>query len=342
MRKQQLSRSPDQRDASTLYAPVLEILFDELEVLGIPCPATGTVDTPSRFTEEYLRTVQILEEHLAHDDGHPPMTRTDIELMCRCALSAPTLARAMDLLVNFAAIIHPRSGQLSVEKCDGGYRFVHNSLRGSQSLASSLSDITGIFAFKQLFQWLTGGQAVPRTVSIGQLRRNDILPFLHLFNIAVVANGPVYFLEYAQEDMQRPVVVAAGAFEEFFEFFPCAVYTPDGMPLDNQIASLLSAALRQSMPLPGLAQVAASLGIPPSTLRRKLDTQGTSFRAIREQCQYEAATALLAESALGVSDIADAIGFSNAATFRRAFRRWNGASPTDYRQNSGRVARVRA
>jgi AraC-like DNA-binding protein len=340
MPKRLLHNSPDRRAASALYAPVLEILFDELDVLGIACPAPGVVNTPSRFTAEYLRTVQILEEHLARDDGHAPMTRTDVELMCRCALSAPTLAKAMALVVDFAAMIHPRSGQLSVEKCPGGYRFVHNSLRGSLSLASSLSDITGIFAFKQLFQWLTGGQAVPTTVSIGQLRRKDILPFLHLFNIPVVAFGPVYYLEYAEADMHRPVVVHAGAFEPFFEFFPCAVYTPDEMPLSNQISSLLSAALRQALPLPGLAQVAASLGMPPSTLRRKLDTLGTSFRALREQCQYDAALSMLADSALGVSDIADTLGFSNAATFRRAFRRWSGVAPTAYRQQGDGIDNV--
>ncbi len=328
-----MNRWLDDQEAQTLYSPVLEILFDELEVLGIPCPAHAAIDTPSQFTTEYLRTVQILEEYLAGDDRHVPMTRRDVELMCRCALSAPTLARAMELVIDFAAMIHPRSGQLSLERCNTGYRFVHNSLRGSQSLASSLVDITGIFAFKQLFQWLTGGQVIPSTVSIGQLRRKDILPFLHLFNIPVVGNGPVYYLEYTEEDVQRPVVVSAGAFDQFFEFFPCAVYTPDEIPLSNQISSLLSAAIRQALPLPGLVQVAASLAMPASTLRRKLDSQGTSFRALREQCQYEVALSLLAHSGLGVSDIAETIGFSNSSTFRRAFKRWSGVCPTVYRQN---------
>jgi AraC-like DNA-binding protein len=328
----EFNKWPGDQQAATLYSPVLEILFDEMQALGLPCPSRGLVDTPARFTTEYLQAVQVLEEYLARDDSHPPMTRKEVEMMCRCAMSAPTLARAMELVIDFAAMIFPRAGQLSVEKCNGGFRFIHNSLRGSQSLASSLSDITGIFAFKQLFQWLTGEKVVPMIVSIGHMRRNDILPFLHLFDIPVVANGPVYYLEYSESDVQRPVVVNTGAFDGFFEFFPCAVFTHDEIPLSNQVSSLLSAAIRQATPLPGLVQVAGSLGIPPSTLRHKLENLGTSFRTLREQCQYEAALSLIAESGLDMSEIADVLGFSNAATFRRAFKRWSGIAPMQYRQ----------
>jgi AraC-like DNA-binding protein len=204
-------------------------------------------------------------------------------------------------------------------------------LRGKPSLASSLADITGIFAFKQLFQWLTGGRVAPRLVSIGHLRRDDILPFLHLFSTPVIAEGSVYYLEYAPADLRHHVVASPGAFAQFFEYFPCAVYTPGEMPLANQVSSLLSAAMRQAVPMPALVQVAAQLGVPASTLRLKLEQSGTSYRALRDQCQYEAALVLLADSALSTGDIADQLGFRTAATFRRAFRRWSGAPPSHFR-----------
>lgn len=327
-----------QRQVERAYLPVLDMLFDELDVCGLPRPSAAGVHSPAQFTVAYLQAVQALEACVAGDECHAPMTRREVELMCRCALSAETLAGAMALLIDFAAMIAPRAGRLSLESCDSGYRFVHNSLRSSQSLASALVDITGLFAFKQLFQWLSGGTVVPNTVSIGPLKRNEILPFLHLFNIPVVATGAVYYLQYSAADLERPVVASAGAFAAFFEFFPCAVYTPGELPLGNQVSSLLSAAIRQSTPLPGLVQVARSLGLAPSTLRRNLAQCGTSFRELRVQCQYDAALSLLAETELGISDIADALGFRTPATFRRAFKRWSATAPTQYRNTASELS----
>jgi len=71
-----------------------------------------------------------------------------------------------------------------------------------------------------------------------------------------------------------------------------------------------------------------------STLRRQLASEGTSVRAIRDEVLRDAAVSALAHGDLPMAAIARHLGFSEASAFTRAFRRWTGSAPSDYRAAS--------
>ncbi|MFZ5608492.1 MAG: helix-turn-helix domain-containing protein [Pseudomonadota bacterium] len=75
--------------------------------------------------------------------------------------------------------------------------------------------------------------------------------------------------------------------------------------------------------------VACKLGMSVATLRRRLSAEGTSFRALRQQCLNEAAKALLRQGHR-IAEVADELGFSDFRSFTRAFKTWNGVSPSAY------------
>jgi AraC-like DNA-binding protein len=84
-----------------------------------------------------------------------------------------------------------------------------------------------------------------------------------------------------------------------------------------------------------LASVSEQLKIPQRTLRRRLHEEGTSFREIGEDLRTQLAVKYLRDTDLSVEDIAFALGFSDAANFRHAFRRWTDKSPSEFRDRSG-------
>jgi len=81
-----------------------------------------------------------------------------------------------------------------------------------------------------------------------------------------------------------------------------------------------------------LDHAAARLVVPVRTLRRKLRDEGTSFRDLFDQLRAEVAIKYLRDTQMTVEDIAHALGFSETANFRHAFRRRNCASPQDFRR----------
>ena len=83
---------------------------------------------------------------------------------------------------------------------------------------------------------------------------------------------------------------------------------------------------------PSAPAVASKLGLEPRKLNRLLRREGTNFIRLLEDAQYESAQQLLRDSALPVLSVAWSLGYADASAFSRAFRRWSGLTPTEWRQ----------
>ncbi|RFA25590.1 hypothetical protein CAI21_18885 [Alkalilimnicola ehrlichii] len=82
---------------------------------------------------------------------------------------------------------------------------------------------------------------------------------------------------------------------------------------------------------PSLNKIATRLHVTPRTLHRRLAEEGTSFRVVVHTVRRELAERYLQEGRLTVAEIAFLLGYSEASAFHRAFKRWTGYSPLDFR-----------
>jgi AraC-like DNA-binding protein len=79
-------------------------------------------------------------------------------------------------------------------------------------------------------------------------------------------------------------------------------------------------------------EAAASLFMNKRTLARKLKQENSSFRQIRDDILSQQAASYLCDSKLSIEDIAALMNYYDSANFRRAFKRWFGQPPEQYRQ----------
>ncbi len=77
--------------------------------------------------------------------------------------------------------------------------------------------------------------------------------------------------------------------------------------------------------------VARSLYISKRTLARRLEREGSGYSRIRDEVMSELAIRHLRETELSVEAVAALLGYHDSANFRRAFRRWTGATPSEFR-----------
>jgi AraC-like DNA-binding protein len=82
---------------------------------------------------------------------------------------------------------------------------------------------------------------------------------------------------------------------------------------------------------PSFAEIAELLGTTTRTLRRQLRDENASFRQLTDEVCTYIAMKYLQETAMTNEDIAFALGFSDAANFRHAFRRWTKKTPREFR-----------
>jgi AraC-like DNA-binding protein len=85
--------------------------------------------------------------------------------------------------------------------------------------------------------------------------------------------------------------------------------------------------------------VAARLHCSRSTLFRHLRAEGTGFRQVVDDVRRELATAYLRAGRTSVGEVAYLVGFSDAASFSRTFRRWTGQPPGRFRAAAATTAR---
>lgn len=82
--------------------------------------------------------------------------------------------------------------------------------------------------------------------------------------------------------------------------------------------------------LPALPETAAAFHTTARSLQRRLKDEATSFGDIRDQIRQELAAGLLESHKFTVSEIAYMLGYAGPASFRRAFKRWEGINPGQY------------
>lgn len=85
---------------------------------------------------------------------------------------------------------------------------------------------------------------------------------------------------------------------------------------------------------PQLEEVADQLGIAPWSLQRRLREENLTFSKLVDQVRREMATHYLTQRQLPISELAPLLGYSETSAFSRAFKRWFGVSPRQWRQAS--------
>lgn len=80
-------------------------------------------------------------------------------------------------------------------------------------------------------------------------------------------------------------------------------------------------------------ETADALNMSSRTLCRKLETEHTSFKQVRDDLRRDLAIERLNNSNASISEIAQELGFGEVSSFHRAFRTWTGVTPGTYRQN---------
>ncbi len=81
-----------------------------------------------------------------------------------------------------------------------------------------------------------------------------------------------------------------------------------------------------------IAEVAEHLHVSERTLRRQLETESTSFRAVLDEIRDLLAREYLTKTELTIADIAHLLDYAETVSFRRAFTRWNEVTPSAYRR----------
>ena len=88
---------------------------------------------------------------------------------------------------------------------------------------------------------------------------------------------------------------------------------------------------------PSLIEAATILGTSPRTLQRNISGMGESFSHLLDETRCDMACKLLRQTTPKINEIATILGYTDAGSFTRAFERWMGVAPLNYRNKFSRI-----
>ena len=181
-------------------------------------------------------------------------------------------------------------------------------------------------------RWLVGEAFNPRRGEFSLEIEGDGEAYREYFNCPVSFGGPLNRLLF---DRAVAELVIPNASEELLLLLSeRANRLMDSLSqrsgIASRIASLLATQLGNTLPDKSL--IAAQLGMSERTMQRRLQEEQTSYQEILDNTRHYLARELLRNTRVPLTDVALQLGFSEPSTFFRAFKKWEGMTPGQFRE----------
>lgn len=257
------------------------------------------------------------------------------EFLCRGMLGAPTLAVALDRAARFLRVVLP---DLAVCIRREG-RCAELRIAETLTLAADPDDPGRVFAFEWLLRllhglasWFVGRGLALDSVSFPYARPAHADDYELVYTRHSCFDADVLCARFDVSLLDLPVRRDEGALAAFLDGAPGKItmlYRRD-REMVIRVRDLLRDHLPDNL---SLQVVAARLLLSPRTLNRRLEDEGSGFRAIKDALRRDIAVARLTRTRMPIAAIASELGYADPSAFYRAFVSWVGASPEAFRRH---------
>jgi AraC-like DNA-binding protein len=250
-------------------------------------------------------------------------------MICHSVLNCRTLGQAIDRSLRFYALI-----------LDDIYGKLHrDGAEASITLHEGGAGPQRVFAHEVLLMllhgvacWLVGRRIPIKRAQFSYDEPAHSSEYRLMYSTSIGFRTPHTAIIFDAAYLALPIVQNERTVKEFLR------NAPENILLKYKNGSSLGARirrrLRQSLPgdLPEFEALAEEMNMTPATLRRRLHEEGTFYQSIKDQLRRDLAIGYLSHSKRSAMDIGLELGFSERSAFHRAFKKWTGASPGEFRR----------
>ena len=251
-------------------------------------------------------------------------------MLCHSVVNCKTLGQALDRSLRFYGLILDDFSGTLVRDGQEARIVLHERAAGANQR---------VFAHELLLMLLYGVSCwlVGRRIPI--LRTEFSYPepahsaeYRLMYCAELGFDRPNTVIAFEASYLDLPVVQNERSIKEFLRTAPESILVK--YKNGSSLAARVRRRLRQFLPgeVPDFEGLADELNMTPATMRRRLHDEGESYQSIKDQLRRDLAISFLSHSSRSVMDIALELGFSERSAFHRAFRKWTGASPGEFRR----------
>ena len=300
-------------------------------------PDTLLADARGRCTPEqvtaFVRRMWRLSEDEMFGMGRGPVPNGTFRLVCYALINSPDLRTVCQRLTEFGPALPALPG-FTITIGDETTR-LEADLTGIDDQYHLLTDFM-LILIHRFTGWLVGKRIALRLVELPYPQPDNAAEYDLIFGAPVHFGASSPALEMDTRLLSLPIVRDERELEQYLQHSPADLLARRdyGTTLADQVRRILERGLHGTWP--SSEDVATRLSISPQHVRRRLREEGTSLGEIKEELLRDAAIAGLSRGE-AVDALSARLGFSEPSAFRRAFKRWTGATPAAYQP--GRTVR---
>jgi AraC-like DNA-binding protein len=310
--------SPVQRSAALASAGIAEELLEAPEAR-----------VPSQcFAALWLAVGRSLDDEFFGLDRRR-MKVGSFALLCHAVLHSENLDRALKhILRGFAVYLDDIVGDLTLE---GPEAVVSVSNRIADPNSRRFADETFLVMVHGLMCWLTGKRIALATTDFAHPRPAHAPEYTVMFSQQVRFDTELTAIRFEAKLLGSPIVQNSQTLKAFLRTAPQSVFLR--YRNEDSWTARVRRRLRESFgdDFPVLEELAREFHLAPTTLRRRLEGEGNSYQGIKDQLRRDTAILKLCTTSLSVAEIGRMLGFQETSAFHRAFKKWCGVQPGQYR-----------
>jgi AraC-like DNA-binding protein len=251
------------------------------------------------------------------------------DLIAHLVAHAPTLREAFQLCVQFQRLIVD-DGHIGLTERGDTATLEFHLPRLQERVERSLAEFAAAGTMRLVVT--VAGPSAPRSVSFEHERPRHSREYARIFGGVVRFRQPATALTVDRAALDR---VHLHQHPELFALLRSqAERALEKAGVDPGLVDKLRGYLLARSParIPDIATAARDVGISERSLRRHLANDSTSYRELVRDVLEVHAARMLRDSARSIEEIAYACGFATASAFHRAFKRWKGMTPAQFRE----------
>ena len=294
----------------------------------------------------FFYVTQQLQKQLHGDQASDVRSHNSYRLLLESMTQVDTLASAIARADTFFRTLGSSRCRTHVEH-DGDvarwvFTFTHQesalnapenfSMDTIGGLPGIIGHCTTLWIWHRIACWLTGSMIALENISLCDPKPKQPQRYSALFNAPISYRQQQFALVLPRHYLSLPVVQNADSADRLLENFLQGLFDIDISHGDThkKISALIGSDFTRA--LPSIDEVAAHLTMSTATLQRHLQKQNTSYQKIKNDCRHKAAQDYLRQDELAIKDVAQLLGFSDNGSFYRAFKKWSGMTPKQFRQ----------
>jgi AraC-like DNA-binding protein len=248
-------------------------------------------------------------------------------------LASATLGEGLSRALRYQRLLHDGARSEILRSPDGA---VYRHQVGAPPFRPPSHAVEfGFASLVQLARRATGRDLVPERVRLQHHAPRDLARHRAFFGSAVSFDEPYDEVVFTHEQLGCTLVTADEALREVVEAHARALVAR--LPLVENTADRVKAAICELLRdgPPRGQTVAQRLGMPLRTLQRRLQAENTTLAALIDGVRYQLAERYLSDARISTQEAAFLLGFSDVSAFHRAFVRWAGVTPAEFRSGGG-------